>query len=275
MHCPPSPRDKYVPRQNFQEYCPGNDWAFDDSESTSLGRPAPLTRVGCIDENTLCDPSSPISFSRELIETNKGIRHRFECVTKGKGKKKAGILKSSDSCKSASRKSSASGFPPSYVVVAPRKVEFHGQVVVFEVDRVVEEDQRLVWWSLQQMDRFRQEAAKFAKSDKRSKFGIRRSARGLNHIRRVLLQQDASEELDGVADAQYLAKVAAESSKKSRDSALRGGLKVEKEVEEFSLLHPKMMMSEQMSMCLSPRVADYYLSNFFSAMTETLYCGSI
>jgi hypothetical protein len=245
---------------------------------------------------------SPHSISRELIAAEENIR--LGLARMGKKTRRGGILKSSN-CKAVTSKhrpdsttnilqrqnadnereataavtgksgkpNTTSFVPPRYVVVGSREsrhIHFHEQVLVVEIDRVDQSHQNDVWWTLKEMERFRYEASRC--KDRRSKFGIRRSTRCVNHIRRILLQQDAGEELDGTVDDEYLAMISTESSKKSRESAYRAGLQIEEEVEQQSIINSKMMNSlpdNMTSLCLvSPRMADYYIGSFLSM------CGS-
>lgn len=238
---------------------------------------------------------SPNSISRELFDTEESIR--LGLIRMGKNNNNSnkkfqrrgrggGILKRSSSSMSSvsanlvggrppsqAAVSSTAFLPPEYVVVSSqRHVEFCGQVLCIEVDRIDRLCRNDVWWTLREMERFRYEAARCKDRKSSSQFGIRRSSRCANHIRRVLLQQDTSEVLDGCVDEEYLANISAESSSKSRDAAYRAALRVEAEVEEDSIVSPNVMgidLSDDMAaMCFSPRVADFYIGSFLSL------CGS-
>mmetsp|Transcript_19535 Transcript_19535/g.47157 ORF Transcript_19535/g.47157 Transcript_19535/m.47157 type:complete len:175 (+) Transcript_19535:481-1005(+) len=141
---------------------------------------------------------------------------------------------------------------------------FFGQVLCIEIDRIGRDHHKNVWWTLREMEKFRYDAARC--KDRKAQFGIRRSSRCVNHTRRVLLQQDTNEMLDGAVDDEYLANISAESSQKSRDAAYQVALRVEEEVEQESIVSPSSQISTNDD---SPMfMADYYIGSFLSL------CGS-
>mmetsp|Transcript_19536 Transcript_19536/g.47160 ORF Transcript_19536/g.47160 Transcript_19536/m.47160 type:complete len:344 (+) Transcript_19536:235-1266(+) len=240
-----------------------------------------------MDDNNTC--LSPQSMSRELIDTEESIR--LGLMRMGKNKKKNHHRRSSSSGSSGILKRTstsskhehlyyghnmaphhhgddgiASFHPPQYIVVEshPRNVDFFGQVLCIEIDRIGRDHHKNVWWTLREMEKFRYDAARC--KDRKAQFGIRRSSRCVNHTRRVLLQQDTNEMLDGAVDDEYLANISAESSQKSRDAAYQVALRVEEEVEQESIVSPSSQISTNDD---SPMfMADYYIGSFLSL------CGS-
>lgn len=164
-----------------------------------------------------------------------------------------------------------------------RNVSFHNEVTVVEVERVPKSETQGVWWSFREMDRFRLEASQ---SLQRRKRGISRSKQSQKHARKVLIQQCASEELDGIpSDPNTLGMIASDSSKKSREIAYKAAQKLEQEVlKEYGHQRNNSITSSANSSITAPMplrvvqqsrniVADYYWGAVVDAFTDTVTCG--
>jgi hypothetical protein len=161
-----------------------------------------------------------------------------------------------------------------------RNVSFHSLVTVVEVERVSKSESTGVWWTFGEMDRFRSEAGR---SKERRRRGMKRSARSTSHVRKVLVQQCASEELDGVAsDPKLLSLIASDSSRKARECAYLSAQKLEKEIEK------EVYSDERSNSIVSPlplsipvrsvddrRIKDFYWGAVVDAFTETVICGMV
>jgi hypothetical protein len=164
-----------------------------------------------------------------------------------------------------------------------KEVSFFNQVTVVEVERVFKKESRNVWYTMNEMDQFRSDASK---DKERRRIVMKRSANSAGHIRRILLQQRASQELDGApTDPEYLSMIATDSSKKSRRDAhtLAEQLAKEIEVEVYSQVRatlPRGIFSQTSPSPLSKRsrvedgqVTDFYWGAVFDAFTDTMSCG--
>lgn len=160
-----------------------------------------------------------------------------------------------------------------------RNVSFHNQVTVVEVERVPKSESKEVWWTFGEMDQFRSEAAR---SKERRRSGMKRCARTSNHTRKVLIQQCASEELDGIpSDPKILSIIACDSSKKARESAHRIAKKIEKEVESDVYLHERSnsFLSAQVPMEIVTEdrrlqgMSPFRWGAVVDAFTDTVTCG--
>ena len=163
-----------------------------------------------------------------------------------------------------------------------RNVSFHNEVTVVEVERVPKSETKGVWWSFRDMDRFRLEASR---SQQRRKRGMSRSKQSQKHARKVLVQQCASEELDGIpSDPATLGMIASDSSKKSREIAHRSAQKLEQEVlKEYGHQRNNSITSSNNSITTPMplravhksrnMVADYYWGAVVDAFTDTVTCG--
>jgi hypothetical protein len=149
--------------------------------------------------------------------------------------------------------------------------------MVVEVERVPKSDSTEVWWTFGEMIQFRSEASKSKESRRR---GVKRSARSTSHAQTVLVQQCASEELDGIpTDPKTLSMIASDSSRKARESAYKLAQKLEKEVEEevycherrnsiISELPPSKPIRKENRM-----VANFHWGAVVDAFTDTVTCG--
>jgi hypothetical protein len=167
---------------------------------------------------------------------------------------------------------------------SPKKnVSFHRHVMVIEVERVQNKDVTEVWWTSKEMDKFRSDASK---CKDRRRIGMRRSARASSHSRKILLQQRASEELDGMpSDPKYLAKISAESSSRSKEVAYKTAKTLEREVqsENQDLRFQQRIIQYQKPPSIPScydvvderQVADFYWGGIFEAFTETVTCGIV
>jgi len=157
-----------------------------------------------------------------------------------------------------------------------KKVFFLNKVTVLEVERVPKNEAKGVWWTTTEMERFRAEASK---SKERRRRGIKRSANASGHSQKILLQQRASEELDGIqSDPEFLATVATQSSKKCRETAFKIADELQKEIENevYSnlrktlpiLLRPKNTIAKE-----KPTIVDFYWGAVFETFADTISCG--
>ncbi|KAG7352621.1 hypothetical protein IV203_008669 [Nitzschia inconspicua] len=127
------------------------------------------------------------------------------------------------------------------------------------------------------MDQFRSEAAK---CKERRKISTKRSARTNSHIRTILGQQTASQELDGIqTDPKMLSTIACESSKKARESAHRIARKLEQEIEQEVYVHErsKPLLSAKIPVAMDidhrRRIPDFHWGAVVDAFTDTVTCG--
>jgi hypothetical protein len=131
------------------------------------------------------------------------------------------------------------------------------------------------------MDRFRLEASQ---SQQRRKRGMSRSKQSQRHARKVLVQQCASEELDGIpSDPNTLGMIASDSSKRSREIAYKTAQKLEQEVaKEYGHQRNNSIGSTNSITTSLPikvvqqsrgLVADYYWGAVVDAFTDTVTCG--
>jgi hypothetical protein len=152
-----------------------------------------------------------------------------------------------------------------------RTVTFHHEVMVLEFDRVDDQDANDVWWRQHEMEGFRYDAT--ITKCKYRRFGLKKSSRTRNHTRRIIFQQNASAEMDGMSDPKYLAMFSLESSKKSKEVAILSALKMEKEVEGELCLHSK--ISNTVCFGQNRWMADYYLGTVFDTLSDTVSCGAL
>jgi hypothetical protein len=168
-----------------------------------------------------------------------------------------------------------------------KEVSFLNQVIVIEVERVCKKEAGDVWYTGSEMDRFRSDASK---EKERRRVGMKRSANSTGHTRRILLQQRASQELDGQpTDPEYLRIIASNSSEKPRCNALNFAqqLAQEIELEVYSELRASLLSSHsKTSPSSSPipkrsrvseertrTVTDFYWGSVFDVFTDTVTCG--
>ena len=169
-----------------------------------------------------------------------------------------------------------------------KEVSFLNQVTVIEVERVWKKESGDVWYTVNEMDRFRCEASK---EKERRRLGVKRSSNSTGHIRRILLQQRASQELDGQpTDPEYLCMIASDSSEKPRRDALNLAQQLAEEVQsevysefETSLLPSSKSKTSPTSSPLTKRsrvssqeksrtVTDFYWGAVFDVFTDVT-CG--
>lgn len=150
-----------------------------------------------------------------------------------------------------------------------KTVTFYQEVLVIEFDRVDRRGAKDVWWTMREMEGFRHDAN--TSKCKYRRFGVKKSARCQNHIRRLIFQQNASAEMDGITDPMYLATISLESSRRSRELAIQSARKMEKEVEDDLCLHSRISNT----VCFGPNrwIADYYLGTVFETISDSVSCG--
>lgn len=168
-----------------------------------------------------------------------------------------------------------------------KEVSFFNQVTVVEVERVYKKESGDVWYTASEMDRFRSEASK---EKERRRVGVKRSANSTGHTRRILLQQRASQELDGQpTDPEYLCMISSDSSEKPRRDALNLAQQLAQEIEleiysqfRASLSLPKSKTSPTSSPIpkrsrvteeRTRTVSDFYWGAVFDVFTDTVTCG--
>lgn len=126
------------------------------------------------------------------------------------------------------------------------------------------------------MDKFRSEASK---SKERRRVGMKRCARTSSHARKVLVQQSASEQLDGIpTDPKILSMIACDSSRKARESAYRNAKKLQEEIEKEVYSHQR---SNSLTMAQVPlpvivdnrKISDFHWGAVVDAFTDTVTCG--
>ncbi len=151
---------------------------------------------------------------------------------------------------------SRTNYPPPYIFLRNRSVSFDDNVDVFEVERPSEREARDVWYTEQELARFKRQSSKDPKS--RTKDAVT-----FNHTRRVLLHYRSYIKM-GTKDSNTLDVISRESSHRSKLQAYKAAIKLAKRVDtwkQFTFFDPF-------------GLTEFYLNSFVGLFTKRSFCRS-
>jgi hypothetical protein len=137
-------------------------------------------------------------------------------------------------------------YPPPFIIVYCRKVSFNDDVDVIEVEKLSETENGLAWYREHELSKFIRLYSKDS--------SFTRNARSFNHTRRVLLHQNAYNQM-GAKHQQGLDVISRECSKNSKLQARKTALAVAMEVDGWL----KPTFADPFDFSAKSEVVDLYL----------------